>query len=166
MCQSMNSESDYIEKVRRVAILNMSTTSEPFQIITKALQVFPHSAALWCLRGELIQLSDGSTLSSDDARASFEKAIELDPSFSSAYEEIGYYCDVVSKDFLRAEEAFRKAIALGAGGRSYEGLGRVLAQLGRMREALTLIRGCPHYDAKGTLRELEKEIEDGMWSPS
>jgi hypothetical protein len=61
---------------------------------------------------------------------------------------------------------FRKAIELGAGAGSWVGLARVLAEMGRREEALTLLAAdtCPHASVREVV-DVRGEIKDGRWDP-
>ena len=170
----MMSEDEYLERLRELVLSGESFEAPPevFPTLDEALKAFPDSARLWVRRGMAIQLApEDSSWTLEDSLASFEKAAALDPSDASAFEEIGYFHDVHTHDYPRAEQAFRRAVELGAGSRSYEGLSRVLAELGRREEALSALRKFPVKDSledlEGEARrdELEKEIAAGLWDP-
>ncbi len=101
-----------------------------------ALVRFPGSATLWCLRGNLIQLSDDvDTYDLEDAERSYLKAAELEPANPEPVEELGHFYDAIMDDPARAEPFFRKAISLGGGRSAEEGLAQVLEQLGSGSQA-------------------------------
>ena len=108
-------------------------TTEALDAVTQALRDFPDSPALWCLRGDTIQLLDtpGNDPSIADAEQSYLKAISLDPAHAEAHESLGHFYDSVLDDPARAEPFFRRAIAFGAGSSAQAGLDRVLEQLQR-----------------------------------
>lgn len=163
------SEDDFIKEF--VESLSPYATAETFRILDEALRAYPESARLWCRRGMSILIADeGPTFTLSEALRSFETSASLDPTYSSAFEEMGYFHDVHTEDLARAEEAFRRAIELGAGIRSYEGLARVLAESRRIHDALTVLRKCPiELEQDGSdhrrVKELEREIQDGNWTP-
>jgi tetratricopeptide (TPR) repeat protein len=161
---SMESVKEIVKKLRDSVQSEGRASSEDFKVLEEALGRFPTSPELWCLKGDLIQLSDGPPYSLEDALKCYERALVIDPSCAEACQEIGYYHDVVSHDYGRAESAFRKAVRFGAGVRSYEGLARVLAELGRPDEALRFLAECPDDD-EGRKQELENEIRTGIWGP-
>jgi len=68
-------------------------------------------------------------------------------------------------DPASAEHPFQKAINRGAGVDTYCGLARVLAELNREEEALSLLvpSRCP-YSEEPEIVKIRTEIERGMWS--
>jgi tetratricopeptide (TPR) repeat protein len=48
----------------------------------------------------------------DEALACYQKAVEIDPQFARAWEEIGWFHDAVLDDKTTAEKYFRKAKTL------------------------------------------------------
>jgi tetratricopeptide (TPR) repeat protein len=88
------------------------TTAEAFALVEEALKAHPDSARLWCFRGALIQLGpapekSGYTL--EDALASYQKAIEVEPDCPEGWEELGHYYDVILNDETGAKEFWAKA---------------------------------------------------------
>jgi tetratricopeptide (TPR) repeat protein len=160
----MDSEEMYINRVGDLVSETWEADNEVFSLLEQALHEYPNSPAIWVLRGRMILLGDkNSPYQLKDALESFEKALTLDSTYAQAYEEIGYYKDVYLPDYVGAEHAFRKAIRLGAGARSYEGLARVLAELDRPDEALRFLSECHSNFDVGRKEELEKEIRAGLW---
>lgn len=137
-------------------------------LVEEAVSTFPKSAQLWCIRGDLIQLAPiEAQYELADALLSYQTAIEIDPLFAEAYESIGYYYDVIEEDFAISEAAFRKAIELGGGMHSYFGLARVLAEQGKLDEALSII--APDYclfHSEIEIDILREEIEAGEYDRS
>lgn len=131
-----------------------------------AVNWYPGSARLWTLRGRLIQLApEGSAYLLADAFASFQRAMEADPTYAEAYEEAGYYWHVMKGDAARAEALFRRAVAAGGGPKSYAGLAWALAELGRVEEALDFTRPptCPHPNHPAVARtRADIEARRGM----
>ena len=82
------------------------------------------------LRGQLIQLVAGDSPEElEEAFASYQEALELDPNAPAVHEEIGHFLDAVADDPEEAVVFFRKAIELGAGDSAHEGLREALAQI-------------------------------------
>ncbi len=62
------------------------------------------------MRGSLIQLGPKSCPHPlSESLASYQRAVELDPKFIEAWDEIGHYYDAVLGDEKTAVEYFRKA---------------------------------------------------------
>jgi Flp pilus assembly protein TadD len=134
--------------------------------VEDALRAFPSSSRLWNLRGDLILLDDevDDHYTLEDALQSYRRAIELDPGFAEAYENIGYYHDVHEDAPEHAEAYFRQAVVLEGRCASYSGLARVLAEMGRHAEALDVLTpgNCPHWESD-EIRAIRREIEDRLW---
>jgi hypothetical protein len=158
-------ESDYIQKIQKFWPVKDTEAIEPLRLVEEAIVAFPLSPKLLCMKGDLIQLSDGKAYDLSDAAACYDRAASIDPSFAEAFESLGYFHDVVSDDLERAESAFRTAIALGGGPDAYAGLARVLAECGRnMTEILAFLDGCVHAAAP-KVQDMRSEVERGLWSP-
>ena len=122
-------EPEYIDCIRAELAKTDEATEEVVNKVDQALKQFPLSPALWCLRGDLIQLSDHEGYTLEDALNSYKRAIELDPNNAEPYEAIGRFYNAVNDDPARAEAYFRKAVALGGGEGSERGLAEVLEEL-------------------------------------
>jgi len=103
-------------------------TPEILRQIDVALEESP-SAELWILRGDAIQLSDGLTHTVADAEQSYLRAAELEPLSSFAYESLGYFHLAVMDDAATAKTFFERALALGGGESSSEGLRNAMTEL-------------------------------------
>jgi tetratricopeptide (TPR) repeat protein len=158
-------EEVFLERIQGLLKSSKNVPPSAFALLEQGLSAHPQSAELWILKGELIQFSDKSPFSLNDALQSYEQAVSIDPTNSEAYECIGTFQDTINEDFEKAEAAFRQALALGGGVRTYVGLARVLAQMGRASEAIDLLERCPEQENE-QLMQLRKEIADGIWSPS
>src|SRR5487761_2152402 len=109
-------ESHYITQLHALRSSQTKVSAEMLSLVETALTSFPGSSKLWCIRGDLIQLSDletGYTL--NDALESYQQAASSDPHCAEADESIGYYYDAVMNDPHMAIPAFRKALSLNAG---------------------------------------------------
>ena len=126
-------EADYIKTIRAGFSDDGRVTPTALEIMHKALTQYPDSPALWCLRGNLIQLSDGCEFSLADAKDSYLQAIALNPDYAEAYEELGHFYNAVDENLTKSEEYFRKSIALGGSEESEKGLADVLEQMGKQR---------------------------------
>jgi tetratricopeptide (TPR) repeat protein len=157
-------EGDLLDELARTLTPVGEAPKEAMDLVEASLKKLPTSPALWVRRGQLIQLHDGSLpYTLEDSLKSFEKAVELCPTFAKAYVEIGYYLDAIAGDLPGAEAAFRRAVELDGGANAYEGLGRVLAQMGKTKEALELLERCCLIDVDGRLAHIAEEIRAGQW---
>jgi tetratricopeptide (TPR) repeat protein len=158
-------EAEYIQRIAAAWPRSRQEAARLLPILTQALTEHPRSARLLVMRGDLAPLVDDQGSGLADALAYYEQAITIDPTLAEAHQAIGYFCDVMTEDFERAERAFRTAIELGAGVDSYVGLARVLAQRGRpMEEILKVLTGSPHAESE-EVKALRAEIAAGVWSP-
>jgi len=63
---------------------------------------------LWLLRGNLLQLSESvSPMPLEEAEKSYLKALELDPDYIQAMENLAHFYDIVVPDKKRAHEFAR-----------------------------------------------------------
>ena len=106
-------EEEYITQLRERTSTGGGASLDVISLADKAVEAFPRSARLWCLRGDLIQLGpEDNPHTLDDALTSFRKAIEIDPGFAEAWEEIGHFYHAVLDDEPGAEPYFREAARL------------------------------------------------------
>jgi|SRR5664280_1572792 len=109
------SEDDYISQLHERAPNDGDASLEVIALADEAVRAFPESAKLWCLRGDLIQLGpENNPHSLEDALVSFRRAIEIDPGFVEAWEEIGHFYDAVLDDEPGARPYFQEAARLKA----------------------------------------------------
>lgn len=92
-------ENDYIEELKKRWPRRGKATIEAITLADEATRAFPHSPKLWCMRGNLIEHGpENSSRSLDDALASYKRAVEVDPQFIQAWENIGdFYHDVLDE---------------------------------------------------------------------
>jgi len=103
-------ESDYIERLFALWPTEGETSAEAVALVDEAVRVYPDSAKLWCMRGDLIQLGSADiSYSLEDALACYERAISIDPNFAEGHEGIGHFYDAVMQNPSRARSAFRQA---------------------------------------------------------
>jgi len=120
----------FVERIRSEVVRAGGATDSAFRLLEDGLQNHPLSVALWCLRGDVIQLAgEDGPHTFDEAEASYLRAAELAPTDPEPIESLGHFYDDVMDDPLRAEPYFRRAIALGAGASAQEGLAQVLEEL-------------------------------------
>jgi tetratricopeptide (TPR) repeat protein len=162
------SEQTYIDQIASQWPKKMGESDASLALLTlveEAVSTFPKSPKLWCIRGDLIQFAPmEAQYELADALLSYQTAIEIDPLFAEAYESIGYYYDVIDENFPASEAAFHKAIEFGSGMHSYFGLARVLAEEGKLDEALSIL--APDYclfHSEIEIDILREEIEAGEW---
>ena len=109
-------EQTYIDTISSKWPQDSEASAELLALVEKAVSTFPQSAKLWCMRGDLIQLSGlEANYKLTDAVESYQQAVAADPSFGEAYESTGYYYGVVEENFAVSEAAFRKAVELNMG---------------------------------------------------
>ena len=90
------------------------SSSSHVDAVDEALRQHPDSVRLWLLRGDLIQtndeVDDGREL--DDARRSYERALEIDPACHEAHQSLGHYFDAVMPNPTLSRRHFRRAAEL------------------------------------------------------
>ena len=128
--------------------------------VEEALLEHPRSSALWCLRGDLIQMSEdgeGDYVLAD-ALASYERAQRLDPWDWEPWEAMGLYHEI-DGELDEAERCLRRAVEYDGELDSWTGLARVLAAREKPEAALrTLEPGVCPFAHEPEVRELRAEI--------
>ena len=105
-------EDDYISELRSRWPREHTddVTLETISLAGEAVRAFPLSVRLLVMRGNLIELGpENSPHSLDDALACYQKAIEIDPQFAEAWEDIGYFQHTVLDDETAAQPYFHEA---------------------------------------------------------
>lgn len=103
-------EDDYISSLRARWPQGSDASLETIALADEAIRAFPNSARLWIMRGNLIQLGPESCRHAlEESLASYQRAVEIDPQFADAWDEIGHYYDVVLGEEKTAQEYFEKA---------------------------------------------------------
>jgi tetratricopeptide (TPR) repeat protein len=103
-------EDDYIAQLRTGWPKDSDASLEVIALADEAVRSFPQSARLWVMRGDLIQIGpECCPHPLDEALRSYQRAIELDPQFAEAWDEIGHYHDTVLDDETEAQRCFREA---------------------------------------------------------
>ena len=103
-------EDDYISALRAGWPRDGDASLEVIALADEAIRSFPQSARLWLMRGEIIQLGPESCPHPlAESLSSFQRAVELEPEFAEAWDEIGHYHDAVLADEKAAQRFFRKA---------------------------------------------------------
>ena len=76
----------------------------------EAVQSFPQSPRLWCIRGDVIQLGpENCPHSLDDALACYQRATELDPGFVERWDSLGHFHNAILGDEAAAQTFFSRA---------------------------------------------------------
>src|SRR5258708_11174332 len=93
-------EEDYFAELRKRWPRRGKATTETIAFADEATRAFPRSPKLWCMLGNLVELGpENSPNSLDEALASYKRAIEIDPQFLQAWEDIGdFYCNVLKEE--------------------------------------------------------------------
>lgn len=103
-------ESEYIAELKTQWPKGPTAPRHVLSLACLAVRDFPNSAMLWFLRGRLISMSPADYLFSKlDAITSFEKAIELDPTFADACKQLGHQREGTGDHPEGAPEFHRKA---------------------------------------------------------
>lgn len=158
-------EQAYINTIASQWPKDKEASVELLALAEEAISAFSQSAKLWCMRGDLIQISGlEANYELADAVASYQRAVAVNPLCGEAYESIGYYYDVIEEDLAVSETAFRKAVELKTGQNSHFGLARVLAEQGKREEALRVLapENCP-FHSEIEIDILRDEIAEGQW---
>jgi tetratricopeptide (TPR) repeat protein len=143
-------------------------SKEAVAVCLEATENYPNSSQLWCALGIIMQRCGPEFgFNPDGFLGCCENAVKADRRNFEAYQELGFVLDVYFDRFNEAQKAFESAIELGGGVESYYGLARVLAESGRVGDAIAGLSKdvCPYYDDP-MIRELRSEIEDGSWHRS
>jgi tetratricopeptide (TPR) repeat protein len=103
-------EGQYIQRLKDLWPRDTDASLEAIALADTSVSAFHGSARLWCMRGSLIQLGpEQCPHPLDEALASYRRAVELDPEFAEAWEELGHYYDAVLDDESGAEPFFERA---------------------------------------------------------
>ena len=114
------------ERAIRDGLNNGKLTPDEALVLVAAELAIAETPSLLVLRGVLTQVSEHPSLTLEDARTSFERAIELAPDDPEAYEELAHFFDAVEPDRDKAEAFYRLALARGAS--CQEALDELLAE--------------------------------------
>jgi tetratricopeptide (TPR) repeat protein len=142
-------EDDYLSEIARLVRERGDVGADAVLLADAAVTAHPSSVRLWCRRGDLIQLGPEETPHAlEDARASYERALQLDPDSADALESLGHYFDAVEPDESLAESYLAKSIERGASRAAFVSLAALYLETGRRHEALSLLSSerCPYAD--------------------
>lgn len=98
---------DEVEYIQQLQQNSQGSECSPatLTLADKAVAVFRKSARLWCLRDNIIcRCLDDCSYSIEDAVYCYQKAVELDPFYADAHEQLAHYC----KEFLEDPAAARR----------------------------------------------------------
>ena len=102
-------EDDYISQLRDGWPKSEDASQKVIALADEAVRAFPRSARLWVMRDDLIQLgAESCPHALEEALASYQRAVEVNPAFAEAWEEIGRYHDAVLSDEAAAQPYFRE----------------------------------------------------------
>jgi hypothetical protein len=103
-------EDEHISALQTRWPQDCDASMEVIALADEAIRVFPKSARLWVMRGNLIELGPESCPHPlGEALASYERAIKLDSDFAEAWDEIGHYHDAVLDDEKSTQRFFQEA---------------------------------------------------------
>jgi tetratricopeptide (TPR) repeat protein len=107
----MNSEKKYVQEIYATLTEKGFSTNTTHEKIKAALEEFPNSTHLWCLRGNMILLDDecDNDFELEDALSSYEKALEINPNCVEALEETGYFYFNILDEEEKAKPYLKKA---------------------------------------------------------
>jgi len=110
-------EHDYISRLRAGWPQDRDASLEVITLADEAVRAFPQSARLWVMRGDLIQMGPESCPQPlEESLRCYQHAVEADPQFAEAWEEIGHYHDAVLDDEEGARPYFDRASSLKGNG--------------------------------------------------
>ena len=106
-------EDDYISRLRAGWPQGSDASLQVIALADEAVRSFPQSPRLLVMRGNLIQLGPESCPHPlEEALHCYRRAVEIEPHFAEAWEEIGHYYDAVLDDEDGARPYFERAKAL------------------------------------------------------
>jgi tetratricopeptide (TPR) repeat protein len=106
----MTTVEEYLDKLWKLYPPEGETPAETIELADQAVKDHPDSPELQVLRGHLILLGDEDCpYDSNEAVICFQKAVEIDPEYAEAWEEIGHFYEAVEPDQTLSRKAFEKA---------------------------------------------------------
>lgn len=86
------------------------TSLQAIELADEAVQAYPASAKLWCIRGDYIQLGpENCPHDLQEALLSYQRAVQVEPNCADAYDSIAYFLDAVENKPEEAKHYFKKA---------------------------------------------------------
>ena len=130
----------------------------------RALTVkFPKDSYLWDVLGDISQMIDSESVTSDFSLQCYLTAIAADPTYWQAHESLGHWYDL-AEDFPLAQRHFLLAIEHGADDSVRVALASILAQMGLEADALAELDRCEDPNAEIVL-DMRREIAEGYHDP-
>jgi tetratricopeptide (TPR) repeat protein len=110
-------ESDYVTELKSRWPTDEAgkreATLETLALADEAVRAFPRSAPLWVIRGNLLELGpEACALPLEESLVCYKKAIEIDPHYAEAWDEVGHFYDAVLNDERAAQPYFHEASRL------------------------------------------------------
>lgn len=106
-------EREFLQEISRHwpdAMSSTGSSSTTVALADEAVESFPASAPLWTMRGDLLQLADAdSGYELGEVERCYRKAIESDPLYAPAYEELGRFLALVMDNRRKAKRFLEKA---------------------------------------------------------
>lgn len=103
-------EDEYISRLRAGWPRGSDASLQTIALVDEAVSAFPRSARLLVMRGNLIELGPESCPHPlDEALHCYQRAVEIEPQFAEAWEELGHYHDAVLDDEDAARQYFERA---------------------------------------------------------
>ncbi len=134
---------------------------ETLKLVEDAIQEFPDSSKLLCIKADFIQLScEENPYELSDSLRAYKRALEIDPNCAEAFEGIGYYYDVFEEQYELAREAFEKALEIEERLESIIGLARIRAELNEKSSDIVSFLENTSFKTNNKVEELINEIND------
>jgi len=148
------------DTIDRIRIRDKYSVSDIRELQSLA-QFHSDEPELWDLIGDVMQACDEDR-PIEESIACYNRAIDCDKTYAPAYESIGWVLDTYFNDFDGAEKNFLVALQHGASDTARIGLSRVLAQTGRITEAIAYLDSCDDQTRRD-VTEMRREIVEGIW---
>ncbi|MFA5835292.1 MAG: hypothetical protein WDA22_17565 [Bacteroidota bacterium] len=108
-----NKEKIVIDRIKSNVRKKGFATTKDLQNVERLLIQNSQDPSLWCFRGDLIQLSNGTaSWKLADALNSYRRAISLDNTFQEAYVSAAYYHYAVQNSPNRAMKYLKSALKI------------------------------------------------------
>lgn len=150
----------YLQKVASLWPTNPTkqTGTAAYDVLIEAAQKYSRSPQIWTTLGDLVQICD-TPRDAPTPEACYKRALRIDSRYHDALVGLGFYHDVFSGDLTKARHYFSLALDVRRTTEARIGLARVLAQLGKEKQALAHLGKLRAPAA----RQLVREIASGVW---